>query len=133
MLKNAFKVKVSSATEDLGEFDSFTGGEYDAAETKYTPYDGVQRTYLAFPTVGNITVGRNYEEARDGGFVARKASLQGTAVTCVVLDRDVNGNYQQNRPAEKALIKGITPPEGDSNANDQAMLMIELSVGTPGV
>lgn len=131
-LKNAFKCKLSIAGEDFGEFDSFSGGAYDSTETKYTPFDGVERVYLSFSSVGNVTVGRSYEVARDGSIVQRRESLQHQPFVLVVLERDANGVYQQNRAPYTGLTKAITPPEGDSTASDVAMLQIELSTGKVG-
>lgn len=131
-VKKAFKVRLSANGADLGEFDAFTGGGVDHTETKYTPFDGVQRTYLSFPELGNVTLTRSYEEARDGGFMAAEASYRAAPCTVVVLDRDSSGNYQQNRAPYNGAIKAITGPEGDSNSSDIEMLTIEVSVGTLG-
>jgi hypothetical protein len=131
-VKKAFKCRLSALGNDLGEFDAFTGGAADHTETKYTPFDGVQRTYLSFPELGNITLSRSYEEARDGDFMTHAPAYYAAPCTVVVLDRDASGNYQQNRAPYNGAIKAITPPEGDSNASDIQMLTIEVSVGTVG-
>lgn len=133
MLKNAFKVKVKvPGGRDFGEFDNFAGGELDAEESKYTPFDGVERVYLAFSKVGNVNVGRMYEEDRDGAISRDAKSLHLTAVECTVLERDKDGIYQQNRDPYVGLLKKIEFPEGDSNSNDVEMLKFEISVGAVG-
>jgi hypothetical protein len=61
----------------------------------------------------------------------RQVSLIDQAAEVVILDKDENGNWQQNRPPYKGLVKTVTPPEGDSNSNDQAMISIVISTGEP--
>jgi hypothetical protein len=119
------------AGEDFGPFDAFAGGAYDTEETKYTPYDLVQRTYLGVDTVTNLTVSREYLPERDGPLVRRKDSLKRHPFVFTVQDKDADGNFQQNRPPYRGVVKQITPPDGNSNESGVAMLSIELSVGTP--
>lgn len=118
--------------EDFGPWDGFSGGAYDADETKYTPYDKVQRTYLTNETTDNVTIQRDYRPSRDGLLVRRKDDLHRKPFVFVVQDEDEDGNFQQNRPPYRGLVKRIVPPDGNSNDNGVAMISIELSVGTPG-
>lgn len=132
MLVNGFKCQLKIAGEDFGGWDGFDGGEADADETKYTPEDDVQRTYLSNVKISNLTVKRGYKESRDGEIARRYRSLIDLPFVCTVLDRDENGNLQQNRPPYQGRVKNITLPNGDSNENSKAMISIELSVGEPG-
>lgn len=130
--KRDITASLSINGEDFGDFDAFTGGGYDADETKYTPFDGVQRTYLGNPTEANLVLTRDYRPVRDGPILRRKARLQDQPGIAVVQDRGGDGNWQQNRPPYSGLIKAITGPEGDSNSGDIAMLSIEMSTGVTG-
>lgn len=132
MLSNGFKCQLTIAGEDFGRWDGFDGGEADADETKYTPEDDIQRTYITNVKVSNLTVKRGYLESRDGDISRRYKSLVGQPFTAVILERDDDGNFQQNRPPYTGRVKNITLPNGDSNENSKAMLSIELSVGEPG-
>lgn len=118
--------------EDFGAFDGFAGGAYDTGEQKYTPYDGVQRTYADTKSTSNVTASRIYTPSRDGALVRRHEELREKPFVFTVQDKDADGNFQQNRPPYRGFVKMITPPDGDSNGTGIAMLQIELSVGTPG-
>ncbi len=129
MLNNGFKCDLTIGEVSYGRWDGFDGGEADADETKYTPEDGKQRTYLTNVKVSNITVKRGYKESRDGDISRDFKTLIGQKCEAVVLERDDSGNFQQNRPTYKGRVKNITLPNGDSNENGKAMISIELSVG----
>jgi hypothetical protein len=128
-LNKDFYVTLTIDGVDFGGWDQQTGGEYDSDEQKYTPFDGVQRTYLANKTTGNVTLSRDYRPDRDGPMVRAKDNLQGKPAIAVVQDKDRNGNFQQNRPPYQGLIKAITPPETDSDGSDVAKISVEISVG----
>lgn len=132
MLSNDFKCALTINGVDYGKWDGFDGGEADADETKYTPEDDKQRTYLSTVKVSNVTVKRGYNESRDGDIARQYKTLLRQPFKLVVSERDADGIYQQNRPAYEGLVKNITLPNGDSNENSKAMISIELSVGETG-
>lgn len=128
-LKNAFRATLTIGGVDYGEWDAATGGAQDTAETKYTPFDGEERTYLGKKTTDNVTLEKDYVPSEIASQFAGR-ELRGLEGVATVLDRDSDGNYQQNRPPYKGLIKKITWPDYDSDdAATIVKVSVELSVG----
>lgn len=137
-LKNAIgraslSILVAGKWTDFGYFDTNTGGDWDIAETKYTPFDGEQRTYLGQPTDNNVTIDRDYtpnDRATDVDLVNGSVEYRGLPAKSIIYDKDANGNWQQNRKPYSGLVKQIIPPDGDSNdASTVAKISVVLSIG----
>jgi hypothetical protein len=127
--KKQIRASVKGTTTDYGYFDSNAGGEADSTETKYTGVDGVQRTSVSEVQDGNVTLAREYRRERDAEIVKTRRQKIGETVNVIPEDKDSDGNWQQNAAPYTGVIKTITPPEGDSNSNDTAMLTIVISTG----
>jgi len=117
---------------DFGQWDAVEGGEYDAEETKYTPFDEVERTYLSNKKTGNVTLSRDYRPERDGAILKAQKQLHASAAKVVLLDKGADGNYQQNRDPYTGLVKSIIPPNYDSDGNAISKIQVVVTVGTPG-
>jgi hypothetical protein len=136
-LKNAFRAALFVDGKELPggfEWDGFTGGKWTQKETKYTPYDGVQRTYVSQKEVENITLEADYQEAVHGAILAtlngEAGDIRGKVARVVVKDRDINGNFQQNRPPYNGTILEVMGPDGDSNdASSVSKISIVISTG----
>lgn len=137
-LKNAFRASLEVNGKQVGNefWDAFMGGKNLQNEVKYTPYDGVQRTFTGIKSTDNITLEANYEEAVHGPLIGGPddaADLRGLPATVVVQDLVPGSNppqYVQNRPALKGLVLEVVPPDGDSNdASTIVKLQIVVSVG----
>ena len=114
---------------DLGTFDKLSGGEVDSEETKYRPGNmGSHITLGGSVTVGNLTVSRLYEHARDHTRIKSIINRVGKAdVTISKQSLDVNGAPFGTPLVYKGKLKACTPPEVDSESSDAAMLELEIT------
>lgn len=133
-LKNAFRANLTIDGIQVGNtyWDAFMGGKYTQSETKYTAFDGVQRTYVGLKSTENITVEANYEANVHGSLLGGPADAndkRGHEAVVTVFDI-VNGNFVQNRAPYKGLVLDIVPPDGDSNdAGTITKIQVVVSVG----
>lgn len=120
------------ATRDLGVFDKFDGGEVDSEESKFHPGGMAEQISLGGRVeVGNVTVSRLYDLARDHsdvGWVLRGAGKALVTVTKTSLD--VDGNVYGRPLVYRGTLKTVTPPSHDSESSDPAMIEIEISSAT---
>jgi hypothetical protein len=129
--KKQIRASVKGTVFDYGYFDSVTGGEADSTETKYTGVDEIQRTSVSEPQDGNVTLAREFKRSRDAELVRTRRARIGERVTVIPEDKDEDGNWQQNAAPYPGSVKTVTPPEGDSNSNDTAMVTVVVSTGEP--
>lgn len=119
-------------TWDAGTFDSFSGGEVDSEETKYYP-GGMQEPVSlgGRRSVGNVTVGREYDLVRDHprmGWLFGAAGKADVTVVKTVLNADA---VAQPAPlVYHGKLKTVTPPDHDSESNDAGVFTIEVSSAT---
>lgn len=142
-LKNAFRASLTVEGQEIGNkfWDAYMGGKYSQTETKYTPFDGVLRTYVGKPETENITVEANYEEAVHGPIIANIGNLaldyRGKKAIVTVYDLVPLSNpqqYVQNRAPYEGLVLDIVPPDGDSNdASTIVKIQMVISVGSLAV
>lgn len=141
-LKNAFRASLDIDGKVVGNsfWDAFTGGKFTQSEVKYTPFDGVQRTYVGLKTTENITLEADYEESVHGvllGGPGDTNDLRGHKATVVVQDLVPGSNppqYVQNRAPYSGVILDIVPPDGDSNdASTIVKIQVVVSVGSLAV
>lgn len=115
---------------DLEVWDRWSGGEIDSDESKYRPGGMASEISLGGTrTVGNITVGRNYDYLRDHPRVPWLISRVGAGRG--VLGRqplDINGNPQGAPLTYTGTLKTVTPPDIDSTSNDPAILELEFTL-----
>lgn len=131
-IEKDYRGMLTMAGTDYGQWDAVEGGEYTAEETKYTPYDEVERTYLSNKKTGNVTLSRDYRPDRDGAILKAQKQLHGSVAGVVMLDKGADGNYQQNRDPYTGLVLSIVPPNYDSDGNAISKIQVIVSVGTPG-
>lgn len=138
-LKNAFRASLSVEGKQVGYeyWDAFTGGKNLQKEVKYTPFDGVQRTFTGLKETDNITVESAYDESVHGSLIGGPGDandLRGRRALVTVYDLVSGSNppqYVQNRPPLPGLVLEVIPPDGDSNdAQTIVKLQIIVSVGS---
>jgi hypothetical protein len=119
-------------TKDLGTFDSFSGGEVDSEETKY--YPGAMQEPVSLggrKSVGNVTVGREYDVTRDHpimGWLFGGAGKADVTVTKTLMNVDA---VAQPAPlVYHGKLKTVTPPDHDSESNDAGVFTLEISSAT---
>ena len=135
-LKNQFRASLTVAGAVIGNplWDAFTGGKFSQTETKYTPYDGVQRTYTSKNETENVTLEAAYDPVVHGDIVKHIGDafdLRGQEAEVVVMDQEAGGVMVRNRAPYKGKVLEIVPPDGDSNdAGTVAKIQIIVSVGS---
>lgn len=142
-LKNAFRASLTVEGRPVGNefWDAFLGGKFTQSEVKYTPYDGVLRTYVGKKETENITLEANYEEAVHGPLVAhigdQALDFRGKRAVVTVFDlvpQSAPPQYVQNRAPYEGLVLDIVPPDGDSNdASTIVKIQVVVSVGSLAV
>lgn len=127
--QDQYNVTVSIDGEDKGTWDKMEGGEVDSEERKYRPGNMATEVSLGGSvSVGNVTVTRLYELARDHLNV--KAMMARAGKGTVVVKKqplDVDGNPFGSPLVYQGTLKAVTPPEVDSESNDPGLLAIEVS------
>jgi hypothetical protein len=118
-----------------GMWDAFSGGKLTMKETKYTPWDGVQRVYAGLKETENYTLEQDYMVDIHGPLVKEwetTGDLRGRRCQVAILERDTGGHWQHNREVKEGQVLEITLPDGDSNdASAVDKIMLVVSVGTP--
>lgn len=104
----------------LGVFDKITGGEVDSEESKYRPGGmGAQRSLGGPSSVGNVTVERLYELARDHDLARWAQTRAGRGrVTVSKQPLDTEGNPFGKPLVYQGSLKTVTFPDGDSDSAD---------------
>lgn len=125
-------VSYGGDTVDLGTFDTFDGGEIDSEETKYWPGGmGQQISLGGRRTVGNVTVGRLYDLARDHPKIGWVMGGVGKAVVTVTkTSLDIDGIARPNPLVYNGTLKSVTPPSHDSESSDAAQWEMEITSAT---
>lgn len=117
-------------TKDLGTFDTLDGGEVDSDDTKYFPGGMQQQISLGGrAAVGNVTVGRIYDLARDhpimgwvlGGVGCAEVTVTKTSMTAC------SPKAVEHPLVYKGKVKTVTPPSHDANSTDAAIWTMEVS------
>lgn len=120
---------VTVAGRNLGTFDTFSGGEIDSEEAKYSP--GGMQPEISLGgrrTVGNITVSRYCDRALDWPIIKWLASQVGVAICSIGLTPlDPSGAVGGAPLTYTATLKTVTPPETDSTGNDAAKIELEFT------
>ena len=117
-------------------FDKRTGGDVDSSETKYKPGGMLpERALGGTATVGNVTVDRLYDVARDHDLIRRcrgRVGKAGMRVTEVPIDAD--GVPLSVEPTVRTgVLKTVNEPDYDSNSESAAVWSLVCSThGTVG-
>lgn len=125
-----FRVSLRVEGDDFGVFDSFSGGETDSDDPKHRAGGmGPEEALGGPPSVGNITIARNYRRDRgDAGVVRRLRNNIGRGRAVVRKQSlDPDGNPFGEPDVYRGILKRITPPEHDSNSADPALLEVEVT------
>lgn len=120
----------SLATDlDLGTFDTFEGGEVDSEETKYWPGGlGQQISLGGRRTVGNVTVGKLYDQTTDHPNMGTIMGLVGKNTVVVTKTSLTIDDVAVAKPlVYEGKLKSITPPSHDSESGDAATWEMEVS------
>jgi hypothetical protein len=119
----------------LGIFDTWSGGEADSDEVKYSPGGmGPEESQGGRATVGNVTVGRQYKRDRDHELVRWLIPRRGRArFTANRQPLDADGNAYGRPLVYTGVLKAVSPQDVDSTSSDPDMFELELSTdGTIG-
>lgn len=116
--------------EDIGQFDTRTGGETTAENAKHSPGSSPSmRVALGGPRdTADVTIGRSFIASRDHDVIRRFRNLCGLAEMSVSqrpLDKD-------GRPFGVArtwtgVLQSIADPDVDSNSGDVATFEITMT------
>jgi hypothetical protein len=115
-----------------GKFAQVSGGEITANVEKI--YDGGALTpeVLCAPAeIGDITVTRHFDDIRDAGPLRSLRQAVGQVyydVSIFTLDCDLEGDTP-DRVYHRALLVGISEPDGDSASGAPATFSLTFSVG----
>lgn len=128
--EDTWLVSLSIDGRDLEVWDTLDGGEIDSDESKYRP-GGLQSEISlgGTRTVGNITLGRNYDNLRDHPVLPWLVSRVG-AGRCVIGRQplDFNGVPQGAPTRYTGTLKTVTPPGIDSMSNDASKIELEITI-----
>lgn len=114
-----------------GKFAQVSGGEITAPVEKV--YDGgalFPEVLCAPPEVGDVTLTRHFDPDRDGAALKRIRQMVGNAyydVYIYVLNCDLKESGT-DRVYAKALIVGLSEPEGDSASGAPATFSMTFSI-----
>jgi hypothetical protein len=113
----------------LGGFTTISGGEVSAETVHDRPPGSPYPLAVGAPkVVSNITVGRMWDEGRDGALLPVLNAAVGQELPCTVarIRRDGKGN-QTGQTIYAAFLVRVGVPDGDTNSTDKAMLELEFS------
>ncbi len=128
-------VGMSTPPDFTGWFAQVSGGEITASVEKV--FEGGRKfpeTLCAPAEIGDITLTRHFDPARDGAQVAGLRSLVGAAhydITIEETDCDLKVmDSDHNRIFTEALVVGLTEPDGDASSGAPATFSITLAIGS---
>lgn len=139
--KDQFRIHIrldpSGANHDLGVWDTFGGGAVDSDELKYKPGGMAPELSLGGQiTVNNFTAQKLFDSEHDQNVIKLLIASVGRKEVVgkkQVLDEDGNVFSDGNALVYRGVLKTFTPPEHDSNSNDAAVGIMEVSsAGTVG-
>jgi len=131
--QNTWVIRFKVADKDMGIWDKKSGGEVDSEELKYNP--GGMNPPISLGgsiNVGNITISRIYDRVDDGDKIKTLINGAGKS-TAEVSQRamDLDGHEVGDAIVYLGILKRVTIPDTDSEANDAAMVECEITVGAP--
>lgn len=130
--EDTWLVSLAIDGRDLEVWDKWSGGEIDSDESKYRPGGMAAEVSLGGTrTLGEITIGREYDFLRDHPLVPWLFNRVGSG-RCVMGRQplDVNGVPQGSPTTYTGTLKTLTLPDIDSMSNDAAI--IELAITPDG-
>jgi hypothetical protein len=114
----------------LGVWDTVSGGEIDSEESKYRPGGmGPEISLGGSKTIGNLTVGRYLDTARDWPLIKWLASRAGKGRgTIGITPLSADGASLGAPLVYGGTLKTVTRPDIDSTGTDAAILELEFTV-----
>lgn len=116
--------------QNLGVFDTFTGGDAVSKVTKHRPGGmGPERAYPGLPSFSDLTVTRVNEFDRDWEIIRSlrpKAGRVLGSVTVQPLDSD--GNAYGNSQTYSGRFVGVKGLKGDSKSEAESMYDLDFAI-----
>lgn len=114
---------------DFGLWDTFSGGEGDSEELKYSPGGMAAEISLGGrQTIGNVTVGRYLDRVRDWSQIkwlyARRGSGRGNLGVTPLTPAGERGG---DPLVLTGTLKTVTLPDLDSTGTDTALVELEFT------
>jgi len=116
----------------LGPFDTRSGGDALAKETKHRPSGmGPEKTYVTLPSYSTATLGRVYERERDHELVRTLIGRAGRArASYSEQPLDGDGNSWGQPLISSGRFLGIKIGKTDSNSDAPRMLEVDIAIET---
>lgn len=127
--EDSWLISLSLDGRDLETWDTFSGGEVDSDESKYRPGGMAAEVSLGGTrTIGEITLGREYDYLRDHPIVTWLISRVGSGRGIIGRQPlDTNGIPQGNPTTYTGTLKTVTLPDIDSMSNDPALIELAFT------
>lgn len=117
VLKQRIDGTLKAGAENFGQWQQYVGGRVvsEAGETR-DPGAALPRPIPGPKRVENITLSRDYDDARDSAMFDRLEALCGTATVFTIgqIRRDASGNPTSVKTRVGILLE-VGPPEGDTD------------------
>lgn len=128
--EDTWLVSVSLDNRDLGVWDTKSGGEIDSEEAKYSPGGmGPEISLGGRTTIGNLTVGRYLDTARDWPLMKWLAGRAGKGRGAIgITPLSINGERAGDPITYGGTLKTVTLPDIDSTGTDAALVELEFTV-----
>ena len=130
--ENQFLIHLTVDGKDLGVWDSWTGGDKDTDSTKYrSGGESVEESLGGPNTYSDLTIARNYRLTRDNGimgYLLNKTGIGHVHAQKQPLDRSYK---PKGKPIiGTGMLKTVSDPKVDSNANNAAMVTITVELNS---
>ena len=114
---------------DMGVWDTVSGGEIDSEEAKYRPGGMSPEISLGgSTTIGNLTVGRYLDTARDWPLIKWLAGRVGKGRGVIgVTPLSTDGVRAGDPLTYGGTLKTVTRPDVDSTGTDAALVELEFT------
>ncbi len=118
--QDQYLVTVTVDGAPLGVFDTLTGGEVTSDITRWRSGGmGASRALGGMAEIGDVTVSRLYDRARDHEAVRRLYSRVGKArASASKQPLDPDGNVFGKPITYQGVLQAVTPGDADSNSAD---------------
>lgn len=128
--QNKARVTVSVAGQDLGSFRTQEGGQSAGEALKTRPGGGDQEIVLASTkSYDNVTVAKLYDGLMKAKRLWLDSQVNKGEMVVAVQPLDADDNPSGDSPdVYRGLLIRFTPPGRDSNANEEALCELEMSV-----
>lgn len=128
--QNKARVSVSVAGVDLGSFRTQAGGQSAGEALKTRPGGGEEEIVLASTkSYDNVTVSKLYDGLIKSKRLWLDSKVNKGQMVVSVQPLDEDNNPSGDPPdVYRGLLIRFTPPGRDSNANDEALCELEMSV-----